>query len=61
MIRIELSDEEATLLAEALRGEVSDLSMEIADTDALDFRQRLKHKKTLLEGLVRRLEESPVA
>jgi hypothetical protein len=61
MNRIELSDEETTVLAEVLRSEVSDLSMEIADTDSLDFRERLKHKKSLLEGLARRLENAPVA
>jgi hypothetical protein len=49
MHTLELSSEEAYVLREALESYLSDLRMEIADTDRKDFREQLKHRRELLE------------
>ncbi len=55
MIQIELTENEAATLREALEMTVSELGMEIADTDRQDFRSSLKEKKQLILGLLDRL------
>jgi len=47
-VRIELTAEEAAVLKETLDSFLSDLRMEIADTDRMDFREGLKRRKALL-------------
>jgi hypothetical protein len=56
MAQIILTREEATILKEALSSYVSDLRMEIADTDSWDFRQRLKHEEVVLKKLMEQLD-----
>lgn len=56
MIRIDLAPDEAMLLRETLESWLSDLRMEIAATDAMDFREELKGKEDLLKGLIERLK-----
>ena len=51
MHRLELTSEEAYVLRETLESYLSDLRMEIADTDRKDFRDQLKHRKELLERI----------
>lgn len=55
-MRIDLSDVEAATLRDALDSYLSDLRMEIADTDRMDFREGLKEQRKILEGLLQRLE-----
>jgi len=55
MIRIELTDSEATTLQEVLDSYLSDLRMEIADTDRMEFRESLKAKKKVVEGVLGRI------
>lgn len=55
-MRIDLSDVEAATLRDALDSYLSDLRMEIADTDRMDFREGLKERRKILEGLLQRLE-----
>jgi hypothetical protein len=52
MIRLELSDDEAAVLREALEFYMSDLRMEVADTDRLDFRNRLKQEETVIKKIL---------
>lgn len=52
MVQITLSAEEAALLAEVLKSYLSDLRMEIADTDSKSFRQSLKQRQTVLEKIL---------
>lgn len=52
MPTIELSREQADVLAQALESYLSDLRMEIADTDLMDFRDMLKHRKVLLNEVL---------
>lgn len=56
MHRLDLTSEEAYVLRDTLQSYLSDLRMEIADTDRRDFRDQLKHRKGILERLVAALE-----
>jgi hypothetical protein len=56
MAQIILTREEATILKGALSSYVSDLRMEIADTDSWDFRQPLKHEEVVLKKLMEQLD-----
>ena len=49
---LELNPNEQEVLAEALKSYLSDLRMEIADTENEEFRNRLKQK----EGVLRKIE-----
>jgi hypothetical protein len=48
MIQLDLTDEEVEILTEVLESAHSDLRMEIADTDRMDFRDMLKGRKAVL-------------
>jgi hypothetical protein len=52
MHTLELSSEEAYVLRETLMSYLSELRMEIVDTDRKDFRDQLKHRRALLERVV---------
>ena len=55
MVHLELSDEDAERLRTFCQQSLSDLRMEIAGTDLVDFREGLKLDKAFLEGLIARL------
>ena len=55
MVSIELSEEEANILRETLASFLSDLRMEIADTDRMEFRDELKRRKAVLLKVVETL------
>jgi hypothetical protein len=55
-MHIELTPEEGKALKHALEVYLSDLRMEIVDTDSQDFREGLKHEKQLLEAVVSRIK-----
>jgi hypothetical protein len=55
MHTLELSSEEAYVLRETLQSFLSDLRMEIVDTDRKDYRDQLKHRRELLERVVEAL------
>jgi hypothetical protein len=48
MIKIEIADNEAAMLLEILENDLTDLRMEVANTDSFDVRERLKLKEVLL-------------
>ena len=54
-MQLTLTSEEASVLHEVLDNYVSDLRMEISNTDSMDFRERLKDKKVFLERLIAQL------
>jgi hypothetical protein len=56
MAQITLTQEEAAVLRKALSTYISDLRMEIVDTDSWNFRQNLKHEEVLLKKLVEQLD-----
>lgn len=49
MIRLDLTDDERATLVGVLESYLSDLRMEISDTDSLDFRNMLKERKAVIE------------
>ena len=55
MTDLKLTEEETAELKEVLTSYVSDLRMEIADTDQYEFRERLKNKEKFLKDLIGRL------
>lgn len=61
MIRIEFSDSDASRLREMCESQLSDLRMEIAGTDSMDFRLRLKQDAELLRKLIAQLEAARAA
>lgn len=56
MSSLELSKEEKDTLADVLETYISDLRMEMADTDSSFFRDELRAKKTILVGILDRLK-----
>ena len=53
---VALSEQESTALQQALRSYLSDLRMEIVDTDNAEFKRGLRSERELLEGVVARLD-----
>lgn len=56
LMELRISEDEAAALSRALESYLSDLRMEITDTERLQMRQRLKADADLLSGLKRRLD-----
>ncbi len=59
MVQLDLTEEEARILAEILENDHSDLRMEIADTDSMDFREMLKGRKAVLAKAIEALTSRP--
>ena len=57
MVTLDLDPDERQILKEVLESYLSDLRMEIADTDRMDFREMLKERKEVILKAVRSLEE----
>jgi hypothetical protein len=55
MAQFTLNNDETEMLKEVLVSYLSDLRMEIADTDQQDFRESLKAKEVFLKDLINRL------
>lgn len=53
---LEFTEEETGILREVLRSYLSDLRMEMADTDRKDFRDGLAHRKEVLQGVLGKLD-----
>lgn len=58
MIEIDLDDHERKILGTVLRSYLSDLRMEIADTDSQDFREMLKERKKVIGKILTALGET---
>jgi hypothetical protein len=54
--QITLTYDEAATLRDVLSSYVSDLRMEIADTDSMQFRESLKGKEAILKKLLQQLD-----
>jgi hypothetical protein len=52
MVHIDLDAAEAQILKTVLESYLSELRMEIADTDSMDFREQLKARKMVLRKVV---------
>jgi hypothetical protein len=55
MIQFNLTDDEASILRQALSTYLSDLRMEIADTDQQEFRDRLKQEEVVVKKILETL------
>jgi hypothetical protein len=58
MIELDFNDEERRILLEVLESALSDLRMEIADTDSMDFRDMLKGRKEVIKKAIGALQEA---
>lgn len=58
MAQLDLSPEETKILVEVLDTALSDLRMEIANTDSKDFRDMLKTRKAAIEKAIDGLKQS---
>ncbi len=55
MLKLELASDEIEVLRYVLESYLSDLRMEIADTDRMDFREGLKHRKRVIQKVLEAL------
>jgi hypothetical protein len=55
MVQIAVSPEEAAVLRDVLEDYLSDLRMEIADTERMEFREHLKKREEILRKLQDRI------
>jgi hypothetical protein len=55
MYSLSLNDEERDLLEEVLKETISELRMEIADTDSHDYRAQLHKREDMLKALAKRI------
>jgi len=58
MLTLDLSQDEAAALADALRSYLNDFHDEIANTDDFDYKQTLQRKREHLESVLSRLTTS---
>jgi len=56
IMRLELSEIETNMLQQVLEQYLSELRMEIADTDKMAFRDMLKERKELIIGVLDKIE-----
>jgi hypothetical protein len=59
MVQLKITEEERELLMELLENDISDLRMEIADTDRREYREMLKNREALMKKIQQRLEQAP--
>lgn len=52
MVQLNLTEDERQTLAGVLESYLSDLRMEISDTDSLDFRELLKERKRVIRKVL---------
>jgi hypothetical protein len=52
---IQVADDEAEILKSVLEEYISDLRMEVANTDSMDLREELKRKEEFLKRLAAQL------
>ncbi|MEJ2568657.1 MAG: hypothetical protein P8Z50_07285 [candidate division WOR-3 bacterium] len=56
-IELNLTEEELKNLINVLEKAVSDLSMEIADTDSMDYREKLKSERKSFQKVLNQLKD----
>ncbi len=59
MISIDFTSAERKLLREMIDGMLSELRMEIADTDRLDYREMLRARKVVLQRVLDAMDVLP--
>ena len=56
MITLSLNDEQAAVLRDTLESDLSDLSVEIASTDRMEYRDEIKRERERLREILSQLE-----
>jgi hypothetical protein len=56
-LEFDMTEEEKKILTNTLEKYLSELRMEIADTDAEDYREKLKQEKRFIYRFLEKLEE----
>ena len=56
---LNLTDDEREFLISLLENDLSDLRMEIADTDNMKFKQMLRENKAHLSSIIEKLKKVP--
>ena len=59
MIHLDLDAKERSILMETLESYLSDMSVEIADTDRKEFREQLKMKRGVLNKILVAVKQAP--
>ena len=60
MFHLDLKSEEREVLLEVLEEQLSDLRMEIADTDNAGYKEELRKRKDVLDSLLKALQKAVV-
>ena len=58
MCHLELNDEEHRILQEVLESDLSDLRMEISETDSRTFKEQLKNKAQVMMNILTALQQT---
>ena len=58
MIQLMITEEERELLMDILENDISDLRMEIADTDRRGYREMLKKREILMKNIQQKLDQA---
>jgi len=58
MVTLQLTPEQAQVLAQMLEACISDMRMEISQTDNIGYKKMLKERKALLEQILQSLREN---
>ncbi len=63
MVRLELNmtETEIDVVTDTLEECLSELNMEIADTEQMDFREKLKNKRAVIRRFITMLKEKDLA
>ena len=56
-IELNLTEDEKNIIEDFLENNISELSMEITDTDKMEYREKLKIKRNALNKLLKSLKE----
>ena len=54
-LELDITNDEIAILIEVLESYLSDLRMEIANTDSMEYREKLKTKKTIIIKVLTKL------
>jgi hypothetical protein len=58
MVQIMITEEERALLIDILENDISELRMEIANTDRQEYRDMLKNREALMKTIHQKLEQA---
>lgn len=56
-LKLNISEGDAEIIIEVLDNYLSDLGMEITDTDSMEYREKLKSKRSSIQRVLKSLRE----